>query len=109
MGIAHHIGNAVDRPSRYSSVFHHGQHLFDRARGASAALRNIAFADPDPWQQMTYASALDARRGIATLLSRPLGKLADADLQFVDDLVSRTLDKAEIAEAVRARFIKPHD
>jgi hypothetical protein len=63
-----------------------------------------AFTDPDPWHQIAYASALDARRGIAELLARPLGRLGDDDLQFVDELVARTLDKAEIASAVRARF-----
>lgn len=62
------------------------------------------FTDPDPWHQIAYASALDARRGIAELLARPLGRLGDDDLQFVDELVSRTLDKVEIASAVRARF-----
>jgi hypothetical protein len=62
------------------------------------------FTDPDPWHQFTYTSALDARRGIADLLARPLGKLPQEDLAFIDALVSRTLDKAEIAEAVRTRF-----
>ena len=67
------------------------------------------FTDPDPWQQMTYTSALDARRGIAALLAKPLGKLADDDLQFVDALVARTLDKTEIAAAIRARFTQQHE
>jgi hypothetical protein len=69
-------------------------------------LVRTAFTDPDPWHQIAYASALDARRGIAELLARPLGRLGEDDLQFVDELVARTLDKAEIASAVRARFNK---
>ena len=69
-------------------------------------LVRTAFSDPDPWHQIAYASALDARRGIAELLARPLGRLGEDDLQFVDELVARTLDKAEIASAVRARFNK---
>lgn len=77
-----------------------------RSRAEVVPLVRTAFTDPDPWRQMTYASALDARRGIAALLTRPLAKLADEDLRFVDALVSRTLDKAEIASAVRARFEK---
>lgn len=64
------------------------------------------FPDPDPWRQITYASPLAARRGIAELLGGPLAKLADDDLQFIDTLVSRTLDKEEIAFAVRTRFKK---
>jgi hypothetical protein len=69
-------------------------------------LHRTPFIDPDPWRQIAYASALDARRGIATLLRRPLGKLASEDLQFIDDLVSRTLDRQEIAAAVQAKFAK---
>lgn len=69
-------------------------------------LVRTTFTDPDPWQQITYASVLDARRGIAQLLALPLAKLADDDLQFIDHLVTRTLDKAEIAAAVQARFAK---
>lgn len=69
-------------------------------------LVRTAFSDPDPWHQIAYASALDARRGIAELLARPLGRLGEDDLQFVDELLARTLDKAEIASAVRARFNK---
>lgn len=71
---------------------------------ATAAPARKPFTDPDPWHQLAYASALDARRGIAALLARPLGRLAQDDLAFIDELVTRTLEKAEIAEAVRARF-----
>jgi hypothetical protein len=71
---------------------------------AGAAAARTPFTDPDPWHQLAYASALEARRGIADLLARPLGKLPEADLAFIAELVSRTLDKAEIAAAVRARF-----
>ncbi len=74
------------------------------SRAEVVPLVRTAFTDPDPWHQIAYASALEARRGIAELLARPLGRLGDDDLQFVDELVARTLDKAEIASAVRARF-----
>jgi hypothetical protein len=70
----------------------------------AAAPARKPFADPDPWHQLAYANALDARRGIAALLARPLGRLPEDDLAFIDALVARTLEKAEIAEAVRERF-----
>jgi hypothetical protein len=76
----------------------------ERARAEVIPMVRTAFVDPDPWRQMTYASVLDARRGIAQLLARPLAKLAEDDLRFVDALVSRTLDKQEIAAAVQSRF-----
>ena len=75
-------------------------------RAEVISLVRTAFSDPDPWHQIAYASALDARRGIAALLARPLGRLGADDLQFVDELLARTLDKAEIASAVRTRFNK---
>ena len=78
----------------------------ERSPAEVIPLVRTAFTDPDPWRQMTYASALDARRGIAELLARPLAKLAEDDLRFVDALVSRTLDKQEIATAVQSRFKK---
>ncbi len=78
----------------------------ERSPAEVIPLVRTAFTDPDPWRQMTYASALDARRGIAELLARPLAKLSDDDLRFVDALVSRTLDKQEIAAAIRSRFQK---
>lgn len=63
-----------------------------------------AFVDPDPYRQLAYADRLDALRGVSALLRRPLARLAEDDLAFVDALVDRTLDKAEIAEAVGSRF-----
>ena len=39
----------------------------ERSRAEVIPLVRTAFTDPDPWRQMTYASALDARRGIAEL------------------------------------------
>lgn len=63
------------------------------------------FVDPDPYDQFTYASRLDALRGISNLLHRPLARLADADLAFVNALVGRTLDKATIEKDIHARFL----
>lgn len=62
------------------------------------------FVDPDPWRQIRYRSALDARRGIAELLRQPLARLSDDDLGFITNLVADTLDKDKIAAAVREHF-----
>jgi hypothetical protein len=67
-------------------------------------LARTVFTDPDPWRQIAYRSVLDARRGIADLLAKPLAKLAPDDLAFVDELVGQTLNKGEIATAIRERF-----
>lgn len=62
------------------------------------------FVDPDPYRQLAYADRLDALRGVSTLLKRPLARLAEDDLAFVNALVDRTRDTADIAAAVRSRF-----
>ena len=62
------------------------------------------FVDPDPYGQFTYASRLDALSGISDLLHRPLARLAEDDLAFVNSLVDRTLDKATIEKDIAARF-----
>jgi hypothetical protein len=74
---------------------------------AAAAVLPFAqqpFVDPDPYRQFTYVSRLDALRGVSDILQRLLARLDEEDLQFVNDLVARTLDKAEIKTAVTARF-----
>ena len=62
------------------------------------------FVDPDPYRQLAYAGRLDALRGVSTLLKRPLARLAEDDLTFVNALVDCTLDKADVAAAIMSRF-----
>lgn len=62
------------------------------------------FVDPDPYGQFTYQGRLDALRGIADLLCKPLARLAENDLEFVNALVDLTLDKATIKQEVTARL-----
>lgn len=69
-------------------------------------LPRIGFDDPDPWNELAFTSALNARRAISDQLRRPLGELEEDDLAFITELVGRTLDKSEIRTAIRDRFIK---
>lgn len=62
------------------------------------------FVDPDPYGQFTYRNRLDALRGIADLLCKPLARLAEDDLAYVNALVDRTLDKDIIKQEVTARL-----
>ena len=75
------------------------------ARAAVLPLRGQPFVDPDPYGQFTYGSRLDALRGVSDLLRRPLARLAEGDLAFINALVERTLDKAAIEQAVQERFL----
>ena len=75
------------------------------ARAAVVPLRGQPFVDPDPYGQFTYGSRLDALRGVSDLLRRPLARLAEDDLAFINALVERTFDKAAINQAVLERFL----
>ena len=75
------------------------------ARAAVVPLRGQPFVDPDPYGQFTYGGRLDALRGVSDLLRRPLARLAEDDLAFINALVERTLDKATIKHAVLERFM----
>ena len=70
-----------------------------------ATLPRIPFIDPDPWGQIAYRDKLDARRGIADRLGKPLGALDAEALDFIARLLDRTLDKTEIADAIARRFL----
>lgn len=62
------------------------------------------FADPDPFGELAFASALKARLAISAELRVPLGSLPGDDRAFIDALVARTLSKPEIMDEVRRRF-----
>ena len=62
------------------------------------------FADPDPFGELAFASALKARLAISAELRVPLGSLPADDRAFIDALVGRTLSKPEIMDEVRCRF-----
>ncbi|MDD2762219.1 MAG: IS481 family transposase [Methylomonas sp.] len=61
-----------------------------------------AFADPDPFNQLTYPNALAAKRAISELLGMPLAKLPADQLARINELVQSTLNKQEILARVRA-------
>lgn len=71
-------------------------------------LPKVAFADPDPWGEIAYASQLSARRAISNQLGKPLAELPREDLAFVAQLLERTLKKSDIETAVRERFWRRH-
>jgi hypothetical protein len=104
---ADRIGELAERITLpRSALTGEGHALLGPAAGSAAVLPfpSRPFVDPDPYRQFAYASRLDALRGVSTLLQRPLARLAEADLAFINALVDRTLDKAEIAADVHLRF-----
>jgi hypothetical protein len=69
-----------------------------------AMLATRPFDGPDRFEELAFATPLKARAAIAEELRVPLGKLSADDLQFIADLLARTLVRAEVMVAIRERF-----
>ena len=64
----------------------------------------MAFADPDPFQELEYPNVMAAKRAIADDLGMPLGKLSADQLAEINAIVGTTLDKKKVLEQVRHYF-----
>ena len=61
-----------------------------------------AFADPDPFQQLTYPNQHAAKLAIADFLGTPLGRLAAHQIKAINAIVLGTLNKQDVLAQVRA-------
>ena len=59
------------------------------------------FADPDPFHELTFPSALEAKRAIADHLGLPLAKLSPEQLDTLNAVLRTTLAKPTVWEYVR--------
>lgn len=59
------------------------------------------FADPDPFHELAFLSALDAKSAIADHLGLPLAKLAPEQLEALNTLLATTLAKQTVWDHVR--------
>ena len=64
------------------------------------------FADPDPFHQLMFPSALDAKRAIADHLGLPLAKLSPEQLAALNTLLAATLAQQTVWDYVR-RHLDP--
>jgi hypothetical protein len=82
--------------------------LTDRPDGLGArpggVLPSQPFVDPDPFQELTFPSAIDAKLAIAGYLGQPLAKLPAEQLDYINTLVNETLHKPEVMARVRDYF-----
>jgi hypothetical protein len=72
--------------------------------GAAPAPLVPPFADPDPFQEFTYPSALAAKRAIADALVMPLAKLPPEQLTALDGFLAQTLRKSDVLAYVRTQL-----
>lgn len=59
------------------------------------------FRDPDPFHELVFPSALDAKRAIADRLGLPLAKLSSEQLEALDALLTETLAKQTVWDHAR--------
>jgi hypothetical protein len=59
------------------------------------------FTDPDPFHQLTFPSALEAKRAIADHLGMPLARLSPEQLAALNTLLAATLAKKTVWAHVR--------
>ena len=64
----------------------------------------VPFNDPDPFRELHFPNVLAAKLAIADYLGRPLAKLAAEDLETINALLGRTLERRTVIACVRGYF-----
>ena len=64
----------------------------------------VPFSDPDPFGEFTFSNKVAAKMEISRYLGMPLARLPQEDLQQIDAIVSKTLNKEEVMEKIRHYF-----
>lgn len=73
---------------------------------STVELAKQPFSDPDPFHELAFASAIDAKRAIADRLGMPLAKLTSEQLAALNALLADTLAKPVVWDHVR-RHLDP--
>jgi hypothetical protein len=64
----------------------------------------LPFTDPDPFQELRFATVIAAKLAIADYLGLPLAKLTVEDRRYIDTLLKETLDRRTVITCVRGYF-----
>jgi len=62
------------------------------------------FQDPDPFEEFSFANAIDAKKAISDYLGKPLAKLSEEQLRTVASILEETLQKSEVMKRIRESF-----
>jgi len=63
-----------------------------------------SFVDPDPFQELTYPTVIAAKQAIAEYLARPLAKLTEVQMSYINATLDSTLNKQVVMEKIRDFF-----
>jgi hypothetical protein len=72
----------------------------------AAALARTPFADPDPFREIAFPTAVAAKQAIADFLGRPLARLPPEALAQLDAALAGSLRKADVIDYARTH-LKP--
>ncbi len=63
-----------------------------------------SFVDPDPFQELTFKNAIEAKKAIAHYLIKPLAKLTSEQMAKVESILEETLNKQEVMTKIKDYF-----
>jgi hypothetical protein len=72
--------------------------------GDTKELKVKPFVDSNPFQELTFSTAIAAKLAIAEYLARPLAKLTPEQVAYIDGVCTSTLNKQEVMKQVRDFF-----
>ena len=62
------------------------------------------FIDPDPFQELTYPTVIAAKQAIAEYLARPLAKLTEVQIAYINATLDSTLNKQVVLSGRRRGY-----
>lgn len=63
-----------------------------------------SFVDPDPFEELTFKNAIEAKRAISRYLLKPLAKLTPEQMAAVENILEKTLNKEEVMTKIKDYF-----
>ena len=63
-----------------------------------------SFVDPDPFEELTFKNAIEAKKAIAHYLVKPLAKLTTEEMAAVESILEKTLKKKEVMTKIKDYF-----
>ena len=63
-----------------------------------------SFVDPDPFEELTFKNAIEAKKAISYYLVKPLAKLTPEQMATVESILEKTLKKEEVMTQIKDYF-----
>lgn len=63
-----------------------------------------SFVDPDPFEELTFKNAIEAKKAISYYLVKPLAKLTPEQMTTVESILAKTLNKEQVMTQIKDYF-----